>query len=77
MRFHFTSFALGVVVGGSAVLVGRQLRPVFVELAAAAYQVADAVAARVAMVQEDFDDALAEARARARGESEEPVRASA
>jgi hypothetical protein len=66
VRFHFTSFALGVCVGAAAVVLGRQLRPVFVEVAAAAYEMADAVAARVATVQEDVEDMLAEARARAR-----------
>ena len=66
MRFHFTSFAIGVGVGAAAVVLSKQLRPVFVEVATAAYGITDAVAARVAMVQEDLDDMLAEARARAR-----------
>lgn len=66
MRFHFTSFAIGVAVGVGAAVLGRHLRPVFVEMASTAYGVADAVAARVAVVQEDLEDALAEAKARAR-----------
>ena len=66
MRFHFTSFAIGVGVGVAAVVLGRHLRPAFVEMASAAYGLADAAAARVAVVQEDLEDALAEAKARAR-----------
>ena len=66
MRFHFTSFAIGVGVGVAAVVLGRHLRPVFVEVATAAFEVGDAVAARVAVVQEDLEDLVAEARARAR-----------
>ncbi len=77
MRFHFTSFAIGVAVGAAGVVVGRQLRPFAVEVAAAAYQMLDGVAARVAVVQEDWEDVLAEARARARGEAAEPERATA
>ncbi len=66
MRFHFTSFAIGVGVGVAAVVVGRHLRPAFVEVATAAYGLSDAVAARIAMVQEDVEDMLAEAKARSR-----------
>ena len=72
MRFHFTSFAIGVAVGAAGVVVGRQLRPVFIELAAGAYQVLDGVTARIAVIQEDWEDLLAEARMRARGEAPEP-----
>ncbi len=68
MRFHFPSFVLGMGAGAAAVVVGRHLRPVLVEVASAAYQVADALAARVYVVQEDVEDILAEARARSRGE---------
>jgi hypothetical protein len=67
MKFHFPSFLLGVGVGATGVVVGRHLRPAIVEMASAVYQLVDAVAARVAMVQEDLEDMLAEARARARG----------
>jgi hypothetical protein len=73
MRFHFGSFLLGFGAGAATVLVGRHLRPVLVEVASAGYQFADALAARVAMVQEDFEDVLAEAKARARGEDVEPA----
>jgi hypothetical protein len=75
MRFHFPSFLIGYGAGVATVVVGRQLRPVFVELASAAYWLADSVAARMAMVQEDFEDVLAEARARARGPSARRQRA--
>ncbi len=67
MRFHFTSFMLGVGVGAAGVVVGRHLRPVAVEMAKTAYQITDAISARMAIMQEDVDDMLAEARARARG----------
>ena len=67
MRFHFTSFMIGVGVGAAGVVVGRHLRPVAVEFAKAAYQISDALSARVAIMQEDVEDMLAEARARARG----------
>jgi hypothetical protein len=67
MRFHFPSFLIGYGAGVATAVLGRQLRPVFVELASAAYWLADSVAARMAMVHEDVEDVLAEARARARG----------
>ncbi len=66
MRFDLTSFMLGFGAGAATVVVGRHFRPVLLEVATAAYQVADAVTARVAMLQEDVEDVLAEARARAR-----------
>jgi hypothetical protein len=66
MRFHFPSFVIGYGAGVLTVVAGRQLRPVLVEVASAVYSLVDAVAARVAMVQEDVEDVLAEAKARAR-----------
>jgi len=66
MKFHWPSFLLGCGAGAAGVLFAKQLRPVVVELATAAYQVYDAIAARTAMWREDVDDAVAEARARAR-----------
>jgi hypothetical protein len=71
MRFHFGSFLIGFGVGAATVVVGRHLRPALVEIASAGFQLVDAVAARIAMVQEDVEDVLAEARARARGLFEE------
>lgn len=67
MRFHLPSFLIGYVSGGATVLLARQLRPLVVELATAGYRLVDAVAARFVARREDFDDLLAEARARARG----------
>ena len=69
MRFHLTSFLIGFGAGAATVAVGRHLRPALVEIATAAYQLADAVTARVVMAQEDFEDVLAEARARVRGDA--------
>jgi len=67
MRFHFGSFLLGFGAGAFTVAAGQHLRPALVEIASAGYQLADAAAGRIAMIQEDFEDVLAEARARARG----------
>jgi hypothetical protein len=74
MNFHLPSFLLGYASGAATVLIGQQLRPLAVEVVAAAYQAADAVAARVAMLREDVDDMLAEARARARGRTARAAR---
>ncbi len=65
MKFHWPSFLLGYGAGALSVLFAKQLRPVVTELATAAYEISDAVAARVAMWREDVDDVLAEAKARA------------
>jgi hypothetical protein len=67
MTFHWPSFLLGYASGAGTVLLARHLRPLLIELASGAYQAADAVAARLAITREDFDDLLAEAKARARG----------
>ena len=66
MKFHWPSFLLGCGAGAASVLFAKQLRPIVVELATAAYQFSDAVAARAATWWEDIDDAVAEAKARAR-----------
>jgi hypothetical protein len=66
MRFHFPSFLLGYGAGAVTVAFGQRLRPLVLEVATAAYQLADALAARVAVFQEDVDDVLAVAKARAR-----------
>jgi len=67
VNFHLPSFLLGYGAGASSVLLARQLRPVLLEVATFAYRFADAIAARAAIRQEDLEDILAEARARARG----------
>lgn len=66
MKFHWPSFLLGYGAGASTVLMGKHMRPVLVEMAAAVYKFVDVVAARTAMRQEDLEDLLAEAKARAR-----------
>ena len=76
MKFHWPSFLLGCGAGAAGVLFARQLRPIAVELVTAAYQLSDAIAARAATWWEDVDDAVAEARARARPRRPlKPVRA--
>lgn len=67
MNFHLPSFLLGYGAGASSVLLARQLRPLLLELATVAWRFVDAVAARAAIKQEDLEDLLAEAKARARG----------
>jgi hypothetical protein len=61
---------LGYGAGAASVLLARQLRPILVEVATAVYQITDTIWSRVAMVQEDFEDVLAEARARVYGPEE-------
>lgn len=66
MRFDLPSFLLGYGAGASTVLLGKRLRPLLLELATVVYRFTDSVVSRVAVKQEDFEDLLAEARARAR-----------
>jgi len=65
MRFHFPSFLLGCAAGATAILLGRELKPIAVEGATGIYQLWDALWARAAMFSEDIEDILTEARARA------------
>jgi hypothetical protein len=67
MLFHLPSFVIGYVAGFATAGAAPRLRPLAVELATAAYKLADALAARAARGREDVQDLLAEARARARG----------
>lgn len=67
MKFDLPSFLLGYGAGAGTVLASKHLRPLVVEVAATAYRFIDMVAARAAMKQEDLEDLLAEAKARARG----------
>ncbi|WP_342378771.1 hypothetical protein NVS55_05165 [Myxococcus stipitatus] len=66
MTFHLPSFLLGYTAGAGTVLLSRHLRPLLLELATAAYRFGDMVLARTAIKQEDLEDLLAEAKARAR-----------
>lgn len=66
MKFHFPSFALGVVTGASAATLAPRVKPLVLDLATAWYRLADAALLRVARGRETFSDVLAEAKARAR-----------
>jgi len=67
VKFDLPSFLMGYGAGVGTMLVGKHLRPLLVEVAATAYRIVDMVASRAAMKQEDLEDLLAEAKARARG----------
>jgi hypothetical protein len=73
MRFHLPSFFVGFAAGATTVLVGRELKPVAVEGAASVYQLWDALWARAAMLGEDIEDILTEARARADSSRSKPA----
>ncbi|AKF84865.1 hypothetical protein SAMN05443572_101922 [Myxococcus fulvus] len=66
MKFHLPSFLLGYTAGAGTVMLSKHLRPLLVELATAAYRFGDMVMSRTAIKQEDLEDLLAEAKARAR-----------
>jgi hypothetical protein len=75
MKFHWPSFFIGYGAGAASVLFAKQLRPILLEVATAAYRLSDAVAARAAMWWEDIDDVLAEGKARVRSpRPSKPVR---
>ena len=69
MRFHIPSFLLGFVAGAGAKTLAPRVRPLVMELATAGYKLARMVATQAARRREDFEDLLAEARARARGQA--------
>ncbi|HZU98035.1 MAG TPA: hypothetical protein VFF73_15130 [Planctomycetota bacterium] len=77
MKIHVGSFLLGVVVGATGATLAKRLRPVGVELLSLGYRFADAAQTRLAMGREALEDAVAEAKARARGflgeETPEPL----
>jgi hypothetical protein len=73
MRFHWPSFLLGYAAGAGSAMAWDHIRPLIVEVAAATYRAFDAAAARVVIVREDFEDLLAEARARVRGVEHQAV----
>jgi len=66
MRFHLPSFLVGYAAGVASAVLAPRLRPLALDVAAAAYRLFDSVAVRVARGREDIEDLLAEARARAR-----------
>ena len=68
MKFHFSSFLLGSLVGASGIALEKRARPVLIELATAGFRVADSLATSAATAYEDMEDLMAEARARARPE---------
>lgn len=74
MKFHWPSFLLGYGAGATSMLFAKQLRPVVLELATAAYELTDTIAARAAMWWEDLEDVVAEAKARARPRPAKPPR---
>ena len=66
MKFDLPSFLLGYGAGATTVLLGKRLRPLLLELATVVYRFSDSVMAKAAVKQEDLEDLMAEARARAR-----------
>jgi hypothetical protein len=68
MKLHLGSFLLGSVVAAGGIALGPRLRPIFVDLATAAYRSMDRLGSRLSIAREDLEDSLAEARARARGD---------
>jgi hypothetical protein len=67
MKFHWPSFLLGYAAGAGSAAFSSRLRPLALEVATTLYRGLDALAARLVMTREDFEDFLAEARTRARG----------
>jgi hypothetical protein len=65
MKFHFPSFVIGYAAGAATAALAPKLKPIVLELAAAGYRIADAIAVAAARKREDLADLLAEARARA------------
>ncbi|QRK12517.1 hypothetical protein JQX13_22315 [Archangium violaceum] len=66
MKFDLPSFLLGSGAAASAVLFGKRLRPVLLDLATLLYRATDSVLARTPMKQEHLEELLFNARARAR-----------
>jgi hypothetical protein len=65
MKFHFPSFVIGYAAGAATAALAPKIKPIVLELAAAGYRIADAIAVVAARKREDLADLLAEARARA------------
>jgi hypothetical protein len=64
MKFHLPSFLLGVAVGAGGAVMWDRLRPLALELSGAGAQLVDALWERIAIWQEDAEDAAAAAQAR-------------
>jgi mRNA-degrading endonuclease toxin of MazEF toxin-antitoxin module len=73
MKFHVSSFIIGMAAGAAYVGMGKRAHPIVMELAAAGYRLADGLAAQAAVRMEDWQDMLAEAKARARARESEEV----
>jgi hypothetical protein len=69
MMFHLPSFLVGCGVGFATRSLSEHFRPVVREIATAGYRLAGALTTRAARAREDFEDLLAEARARAAGKA--------
>jgi hypothetical protein len=69
MKFHLPSFLLGCATGAALKALSPRLKPLFVQLATAGFKLADAVTTQAARRREDLQDLIAEAKARARGET--------
>jgi hypothetical protein len=65
MTFHLPSFLLGVVTGAAGATLWDRLRPIAAELSGAGYELGESLWRRLATLQEDAEDLLAEGRARA------------
>jgi hypothetical protein len=69
LEFSPLSFLLGCAVGAGAVLLAPRLKPVLVEVMAGSMKLWDAAIDQLNLRREDLEDLVAEARARARGET--------
>jgi hypothetical protein len=67
VKLDLPSVLLGCGAGAGVVLLGKRLHPLALEVATALYRLTGSVLARAAMRQEEIEELLARARARARG----------
>ncbi|MGD9765794.1 MAG: hypothetical protein AB7V27_19030 [Candidatus Binatia bacterium] len=66
MKFHVPSFLMGFAAGIAGSTILSRFRPLLTELASAGYAALDALSARAAVLGENVEDLLAEARSSAR-----------
>jgi hypothetical protein len=64
LKLDLSSFLLGCGVGASSLLLGRQLRPLLLDVATLLFRLQERVLARTPMKQESLAGLLGEARAR-------------